>query len=70
MRTGWQCPSVPPPHDYFPAMVRLLQPESDAAVTALLAQAGVQAAAAFRSTWDLDEHMRLPADADPLRQVR
>ena len=66
---GWQVPSVPPPHAYFPAMVQLLQPEVDDAVAQLFAKAGAERSAAFRRVWDLSDGMSLPG-ADPLRQVR
>jgi hypothetical protein len=49
-------------------MVELLQPEVDIAVGALLSKAGGEAPT-FQATWDLDERVCLPEDADPLRQV-
>eukprot|EP00892_Ulva_mutabilis_P004997 jgi/Ulvmu1/286/UM001_0290.1 len=65
----WTTPSVPPPHKYFPALLDLMKPEVEAAVSSLVQYAGPVAADAFRQAWGLSKENQLEAEADPLRQV-
>lgn len=69
MPVGWQTPSVPAPHSYFPRMAWLLGHELHAAVAALRERAGPDACAAYQKAWDLDEDFDLPGNADPFRKV-
>jgi hypothetical protein len=66
----WRTLSMPPPHQYFPALLPLLQPEADTAAAALLAKTGTAVAGDFKRAWDLGEDARLATSADPLRHVR
>lgn len=65
-----QTPSVPPPHHYFPAVVDLMRPEADAAVSSLMLRSGAQAAAKFQAAWGLTDGNTFEGDVDPLRKVR
>lgn len=65
----WSTPSVPPPHQYFPALVNLMKPEVEAAVKSLWQRSGEEAVATFRQAWGLSDDGSFDSEPDPLRKV-